>query len=58
MSGQLTNNPLMSTFNQMMAGKDQNQQFQTLLNIAKSKGINIDEKMFSESDLRQLGLIK
>lgn len=58
MSGQLTNNPLMSTFNQMMAGKDQNKQFQTLLNIAKSKGINIDEKMFSESDLRQLGLIK
>lgn len=42
----------------MMAGKDQNQQFQTLLNIAKSKGIDIDEKMFSESDLRQLGLIK
>lgn len=58
MSGQLKNNPLMGTFNQMMAGKDQNQQFQTLLNIAKSKGINIDEKMFSESDLRQLGLIK
>lgn len=46
----------MQSFNQMMSGKDVNQQMQTLLNMAKSRGFDINAKMFSEDDLRNLGL--
>ena len=56
MGGNMQNNPLMQTFNQMMAGKTPQQQIETLLNCAKSKGININEKMFTEADLKGLGL--
>ena len=56
MSGALNGNPLMKTFNQMMAGKDTKAQIETLLNCAKSKGIDVNAKMFSESDLRSLKL--
>ena len=58
MAGQMQNNPAMGLFNQMMQGKSSDQQMQTLINSAKSKGIDVDKKMFSESDLRSLGLIK
>lgn len=61
--GQLLNNFLsgkfkneMQTFNQMMSGKDVNQQIQTLLNMAKSRGFDINAKMFSAQDLKTLGL--
>jgi hypothetical protein len=46
----------MQMFNQMMSGKDSRQQIDTLLNLAKSRGFDINAKMFSESDLRTLGL--
>lgn len=58
MSGQLQNHPLMGTFNKMMNGKSPEQQFETLLNVARSKGIDVNKKQFTENDLRQLGLIK
>ena len=32
----------MNSFNQMMSGKDVNQQIQTLLNMAKSRGFDIN----------------
>lgn len=54
------NNPQMSQmsqmFNQMMGGKDAKSQMQTLLNCAKSKGIDINQKIFSEEDLKALKL--
>lgn len=56
MSGQLQNHPLMGTFNKMMNGKSPEQQFETLLNVAKSKGIDINKKQFTAEDLRQIGL--
>ena len=56
MQGQLSHNPLMQTFNQMMGGKTREQQVQTLLNVAKSKGFDVDAKVFSEKDLRMLKL--
>ena len=56
MSGSLNGNPLMQTFNQMMAGKDTKAQIETLLNCAKSKGIDVNAKIFSESDLKTLKL--
>ena len=55
MSGQLQNHPLMGTFNKMMQGKSPEQQFETLLNIAKSKGIDVNKKQYSAEDLRQMG---
>lgn len=58
MQGQLQNNPMVGLFNQMMAGKTPEQQIQTLLNTAQSKGIDINAKTFSADDLRSLGLIK
>ena len=45
----------MGTFNKMMQGKSPEQQFETLLNIAKSKGIDINKKQYSAEDLRQMG---
>lgn len=55
-TGRIMNNPLMAQFNQMMGGKTKQQQIQTLLNSAKSKGIDINAKQFSEQDLKMLGL--
>ena len=46
----------MGTFNKMMNGKSPEQQFETLLNVAKSKGIDINKKQFTADDLRQIGL--
>lgn len=40
----------------MMQGKNNQQQIETLMNFAKSKGIPLDQKIFNESDLRTLGL--
>lgn len=56
MQGAFNNHPAMSQFNQMMAGKTPEQQAQTLLNFAKSNGIDPNAKIFSEQQLRQLGL--
>jgi hypothetical protein len=56
MNGSMQNNPMMNIFNEMMRGKDKRQQIQTLLNSASSKGIDVNEKRFSEQDLKMLGL--
>jgi len=56
LQGTLRNNPQMQQFDQMMSGKDPHQQWQTLMNLAKSRGFDVNAKMFSESDLRSLGL--
>lgn len=56
MLGQFNNHPAMAQFNKMMQGKNLDQQKQTLLNFAKSNGIDPDAKIFSEADLRKLGL--
>lgn len=54
--GKLNNMPQMQMFNQMMNGKTPQQQIQTILNMAKSKGIDINQKIFSEEDLKSFGL--
>lgn len=48
--------PQMQTFNQMMAGKNPEQQMQTILNMAKSQGIDINAKIITEQQAQQLGL--
>ena len=58
MMGKMQNHPAMSMFNQMMQGKNPQEQFQTLLNAAKSQGKDINAKMFSEQDLREMGILK
>lgn len=56
MAGQLQNMPEMQMFNQMMSGKNPQQQAQTILNMAKSKGIDPNAKIFNEQDLQMFGL--
>lgn len=56
MAGQLQNMPEMQMFNQMMSGKNPQQQAQTILNMAKSKGIDPNAKIFTEQDLQMFGL--
>lgn len=56
MMGQFNNTPQMQMFNQMMSGKNPQEQMQTILNLAKSKGFDINKKIFSNSDLKTLGL--
>ena len=43
-------------FEQMMSGKDTGQQIQTILNMAKSQGIDVNAKIITEAQARQLGL--
>lgn len=56
MAGQLQNMPEMQMFNQMMNGKTPQQQAQTILNIARSKGIDPNAKIFTEQDILSFGL--
>lgn len=56
LNGRLQNHPLMAQFNQMMQGKTPEQQIQTIINIAKSKGIDINAPILTEQQARQLGL--
>lgn len=53
---QLKNHPMMAQFNQMMSGKTPEQQLQTILNMAKSKGLDINAPILTEQQARQLGL--
>lgn len=48
--------PQMQMFNQMMGGKTPEQQIETIKNIAQSNGIDLNEKIFSEQDLKMFGL--
>ena len=54
--GQFNNSPQMQMFNQMMSGKNKQEQMQTLINLAQSRGLDINQKIFNESDLQMLGL--
>lgn len=40
----------------MMAGKNEGQQIQTILNMAKSQGFDINAKIITEQQAHQLGL--
>lgn len=40
----------------MMAGKNTDQQMQTILNMAKSQGFDINAKIITEQQAQQLGL--
>lgn len=55
MKGQLNNHPMMAQVNQMMAGKTPEQQRQTVLNVAKSYGFDLNQ--IPQDVLRQAGLI-
>lgn len=57
MNNKLQNTQFMNMFNQMMGGKTREQQIQTLINSAKSRGIDINKKMFSEEDLKKMNLL-
>lgn len=50
-SGMLNNTPAMQAFNQMMSGKSKDQQIQTIMNLAKTKGIDPNEKIFSREEV-------
>ena len=54
--GKFANHPALPQLKQMMSGKTPEQQTQTLLNFAKSNGVDPNAKIFSEQDLRMLGL--
>ena len=53
--GQFKNHPLMQTVNQMMAGKTPEQQRQTVLNVAKSRGFDLNQ--LPQELLRSAGLM-
>jgi hypothetical protein len=55
MSQNLQGNPIFGMYQQMMQGKSSSEQLQTLLNLAKSRGV-AENKIFSEEDLKTLGL--
>lgn len=56
--GMLNNHPLAAQYRQMMQGKNPEQVWQTLVNSAQSRGMDVNQKMFSEEFVRGLGLIK
>lgn len=55
MQGQFQNHPLMATVNQMMAGKTPEQQRETIRNVARSRGFDLNQ--LPPDVLRQAGLI-
>lgn len=55
MKGQLQNHPLMQTVNQMMAGKTPEQQRETIRNVARSRGFDLNQ--LPPELLRSAGLI-
>lgn len=55
MQGQFQNHPLMRTVNQMMAGKTPEQQRETIRNVAKSRGFDLNQ--LPPELLRSMGLI-
>lgn len=44
----------MNLFNQMMNGKSREEQIQTLLNSAQNRGMDINQKIFSQQDVNRL----
>lgn len=46
----------MDMFNQMMNGKNTQQQMQTIINMAKNRGFDVNKKIFSEQDLQAIGI--
>lgn len=56
MQGKFQNHPQMVLFNQMMQGKNKDQQIETILNAARSNGFDINKKIIQEADLRSLRL--
>lgn len=56
LNGMLQKNPMMTQFNQFLGGKSVQDQMKTLINIAGEKGFDINEKIFSDNDLQQLGI--
>ena len=55
MSGKFANHPLMATVNQMLAGKTPEQQRATIMNVAKSRGFDLNQ--LPPNLLRSAGLI-
>ena len=53
--GQFKNHPLMQTVNQMMAGKTPEQQRETIRNVAKSRGFDLNQ--LPQELLRSAGLM-
>ena len=52
----MAQNPQMrSLFNQMMQGKTKEEQIQTILNAAKSNGVDINQKVFPEELIKSFG---
>ena len=52
----MAQNPQMrSLFNQMMQGKTRQEQIQTILNAAKSNGVDINQKVFPEELIKSFG---
>lgn len=54
--GMLRRHPLAPQYYQMMQGKNQQQIWETLMNSAKARGIDINEKRFSDDFVNALGL--
>lgn len=52
MQGNFQNHPLFPMYQQMMQGKTQQQKFQTLINSAQSRGIDINGML---QELRNMG---
>lgn len=46
----------MDMYNQMMNGKNPQQQMQTIMNMAKNRNFDVNKKIFSEQDLQAIGI--
>ena len=52
----MAQNPQMrGLFNQMMQGKTRQEQMKTILNAAKSNGVDINQKVFPEELIKSFG---
>ena len=55
LAGQLEQLPEMQQARQMLRGKSQQQQWETICNYARSQKIDLNQKILSQGDLESLG---
>ncbi|MBP5698834.1 MAG: hypothetical protein J6W96_04850, partial [Alphaproteobacteria bacterium] len=56
LSNRLNTMPQMQIFNQMMSGKNPQEQFQTIMNMAKSTKFDTNAIIITEQQAKELGL--
>lgn len=54
--GEFNDNPIVKRLYSMVEGKSDSEKFRILVNMLQSQGFDINQKIFSEADLKRWGI--